>query len=186
MTNTGKWIIFSGSVLLVGLALYHKRKSIINYAFSREQEMFLQDLNPDAIEIFKKFIAEVESKLPYKALLTSGYRSFPKQAELHKENPDNAIAGKSMHNYGAALDLNLISKKDGSRIVKSSPRTIWEKTGILEIAKKYGLKWGGDIAGYYDPVHFEVPYGGDKLYAKAIKQFGKEDKIIGNRLKLVA
>ncbi len=187
-----KLIVFGGIAGFVGaMALIYRKqlksafKSVVNYVFSKEQESFLKELNPDKQDIFRKFIAEVETKLPYKILITSGNRSFSKQTELHKENPLNAVAGKSLHNYGGALDVNLISKKDGSMITKSSKADVWKKTGIVDIAKKYGLEWGGeDIKGYFDPVHFQLPLKGDTLHALALKQFGSESKIIGNKLKL--
>ncbi len=178
---------------MIGGYVYRKNikqglKDVINYAFTAEQEHYLSQLHPDYVNTFKKFIAEVERTTGYKVLITSGFRTFPEQIALHKENPANAVAGKSMHNYGTAIDVNLISKSDGTIIKKSDSTATWEKTGIVKIANKYGLKWGGggNFGDYADNVHFEVPLGGAKLYAQAIKQFGTEDKVIGNQVKLVA
>ncbi len=194
MKITGTHILIAlGSItLVVGIGYVYRRqikagvKDIINYAFTKEQELFLKDLNPNDVNTFRKFIVEIESTTPYKVLITSGYRSFAKQAQLHKENKSNSVQGKSMHNYGEAIDINLVSKKDGSIIKKADTSETWEKTGVVKIAKKYNLKWGGGGAfgGYHDPVHFEVPLGGDKLYVLALKQFGSESKIIGNQVKI--
>jgi hypothetical protein len=161
-------------------------RDIVNYVFTAQQEAYLKELHPKYSNVFRKFIAEVEKTTPYKVLITSGFRTFPEQIELHKENSQNASAGKSMHNYGTAVDLNLISKKDGSSIRKADSTATWEKTGIVKIAKKYGLKWGGggNFGDYADNVHFEIPLGGASLYAKAIKQFGSESKVIGNKVNL--
>lgn len=178
------------TALLVVAVVYRKHiragvRDVVNYAFTAQQDAYLKELHPKYINTFKKFIAEVETATPYKVLITSGYRSFQKQAELAK-NGQNAPAGKSLHNYGGAIDLNLISKKDGSSIRKADTSATWEKTGIVRIANKYGLKWGGNgnFGSYHDPVHFEIPLGGANLYALAIKQFGKESKVIGNRVNL--
>lgn len=158
-------------------------RSIVDYVFTKEQEFYLSRLHPKYQNLFRRFIAEIE-KLGYKVLITSGYRTFQEQAAEHKDNSKNAAAGKSVHNYGAAIDLNLISKKDGKQLKKSSSKTDWEKTGIVKIAKQLGLDWGGNFASYHDPVHFEVPLDTDKLYAQAIRQFGSESKVVGNRVNI--
>ncbi len=73
--------------------------------------------------------------------LTSGYRSVAKQRKLYTrflrgEMPYTvAPPGRSMHNYGLAMDL---ISDDLSRFVA--------------IAKANGLRW----AGARDPVHFEL------------------------------
>lgn len=185
-------LLVTGGVLLLGYVYRRQIKAgakvIVNYAFSKEQNLFLDELHPDYRDVFKKFIAEIETTTPYKVLVTSGNRTFQKQAQLHKENSSNAKAGKSMHNYGLAIDINLVSKKDGSLIRKSDSSETWEKTGVVNIAKKLGLTWGGkgQFGSYHDPVHFEIDKDGSKLYAQAIKQFGIESKVIGNQVKLVA
>lgn len=188
----GKYVFIPVAILsLLTFAFIYKAqvknfaKGVINYVFTVEQEHYLTDMHPKYQNIFRRFIAEAE-KLGYKVLITSGYRSFQEQVKLHKENAQNAPAGKSMHNYGVALDLNLISKKDGSQLKKASTSKAWENTGIVKVAEKLGLKWGGgkNFGSYHDPVHFEVPLGGDKLYSLAIKQFGNESKVIGNRVSI--
>jgi len=189
-----KWIVAGGVLGLAGIVfavinrdkIKTMAKDIINYAFSKEQEFFLTDLHTKYQNVFRSFIADADKKLGYKVLITSGYRSFKKQAELKLENSDNALPGKSMHNYGLALDINLISKKDGTQLKKSSTSAAWEKTGIVELATKYGLKWGGGgtFGSYHDPVHFEIPLGGSKMYADAIKQFGSESKVVGNKVNI--
>jgi len=192
-SRSSQYIIIAGlTTFVVAIAFIYKRqikgavKDIINYAFSKEQEFFLTDLHSEYKKVFRSFISDVDTKLGYKTLITSGYRSFKKQSELKAENSSNASPGKSMHNYGLAIDINLISKRDGHQLRKSSSSADWEKTGIVELAKSYGLKWGGAGAfgSYHDPVHFEIPLGGDKLYGQAIKQFGSESKVVGNELKL--
>ena len=189
-----KWsyvILGIGVVAFTGGFIYRHQikrglKDVINYAFTKEQEYYLSELHSKYIDVFKKFISEGESKTGYKVLITSGFRTFPEQIKLHAENPQNASVGKSMHNYGLAIDINLISKLDGHIIRKADSTKTWEDTGIVKIAKKYGLKWGGggSFGTYADNVHFEIPLGGANLYAQAIKQFGSESKVIGNKIQI--
>lgn len=192
--NSNLVLIGMGTALVLTTAFIYRRQisagvdAIVDYAFSAEQEAFLKELHPDHAAAFRKFISDVEKNTPYRVLITSGYRSFLKQLALNKENSQNAKPGKSMHNYGLAIDLNLIHRKDGTSLRKLDTSAKWEATGVVKIAKKYGLKWGGagNFGSYHDPVHFEIPLGGDKLYSAAIKQFGTESKVIGNRLNLAA
>ncbi len=190
-----KTVIIGVSVagLILGAFFLRKKlkdaaKGLINYAFSKEQEHYLSELNPKYQIVFRKWIADVESNLGYKVLITDGYRSFAESAKLKLDNPGNAAPGLSMHNYGVALDINLVSKKDGSIIKKASSDTAWRNTGIVKTAEKYGLKWGGGGAfgNYDDTVHFEIPFTGSKLLAQAIKQFGSQSKIIGNKLNIIS
>lgn len=188
----GVFIALGVAAILIGGYILRDKikqaaKDFIHFVFSEEQEYFLKELNPAYQKRFRQFIADIE-KIGYKVLITSGYRSFEEQAELKRQNSKNASSGRSMHNYGTAIDINLISKKDGSQLMKASSSYDWEQTGVVSLAKKYGFKWGGAEAfgGYHDPVHFEVPLGGDKLYSMAIKQFGSEDRVIGNRVRIAA
>ena len=121
----------------------------------------------------------------YKVRVTDGYRTFQESIKLKKENPKNATAGFSLHNYGAALDINVSYGDNWLR--KSSSKADWEKTGIPQYAKnKYNLRWGGDFNGYHDPIHFDLEniYPVNKLYAQAIKQFGSAEKAKGNEMVL--
>jgi hypothetical protein len=134
--------------------------------------------------IFRSFLRDIE-KMGYKIIITNGVRTINKQRQLNQENPQNAKAGFSHHNYGTGIDINVIYKNNWLR--KSSSKEDWEKTGIPKFAKtKYNLRWGGDFVGYHDPVHFDLEniYPIKKLYANAIKKFGSIDKIEGNKLDL--
>ena len=52
-----------------------------------------------------EFFSKIEDELGLTAYATSGYRTFEKQAELHKQNSQNAKAGFSIHNFALALDV---------------------------------------------------------------------------------
>jgi len=157
---------------------------VIDYVFSEDVESGLKQLHPKAQPIFRSFIRDIE-KMGYKVVLTSGYRTFQRQMELKKENPSNATAGFSHHNYGTAIDINIVYGNNWLR--KSSSKADWEKTGIPQYAKKkYNMRWGGDFKDYHDPVHFDLEniYPVNQLYTQAIKQFGSANKVKGNEVKI--
>jgi hypothetical protein len=90
-------------------------------------------------------------------------------------------------------DLNLmVSPFRGEQdiaINKSTSTSIWIGTGIVDLARKMGMTWGGTDFGHYkDSVHFGYDNTFDKttLVAMAVKQFGSDVNLIqGNKLKLI-
>tara|TARA_R100001086_G_scaffold238819_1_gene163796 strand:+ start:565 stop:1134 length:570 start_codon:yes stop_codon:yes gene_type:complete len=170
------------SVLFVLLA-YAGRKIYL----SAKQENFVKDLHPQVQNKFRKLIDEIQKKTGWEMIITSGYRDFAKQASLKRQNPKNARAGYSEHNYGIALDM--VAKKDGERLYKSTSKGKWLETGIPQIAKGMGFRWGGDFANYHDPVHFGLGhiYDTKKLLAQAEQRFGTDpNNIRGNEVSLIA
>ena len=160
-------------------------------------ENYLTLLHPDYQNIFRAFILDFETTKPqYKIVINSTYRSFAEQDILKKtitgHNPDgtarydNASPGKSLHNYGLAIDINIANANGDIFLFKSSPKSQWEATGILDIAKIWRLKWGGTFNGYPDNVHFQIQgFDNDILLMRAHAQFGNDTgKIQGNRLNL--
>lgn len=114
----------------------------------------VETLHPKIVNDFKEFISRVEKELGLQIIATSGYRTWKEQAALKAANSKNAAAGDSDHNYGFALDVNVLNK-DGKNILrKATSKKKWEDSGIVKIAKKMGFKWGGDFQNYHDPVHF--------------------------------
>ena len=95
----------------------------------------------------------------YTILINAVYRSFQRSVELKQENPKNASPGKSVHNYAAGVDFNVIDPN--GRIFKKSERNPWIEQGIVDMATKSGLQWGGNFAGYVDSVHFFVNFNRD-------------------------
>lgn len=176
--------IYRRQIKSVALNIKSTVSDIIDYVFSDDVETGLKQLHPKAQPIFRAFLRDIE-KMGYKVVFTSGYRTFQKQMELKKENPSNATAGFSHHNYGTAIDINIVYGNNWLR--KSSPKSDWEKTGIPQYAKKkYNLRWGGEFKGYHDPVHFDLEniYPVNQLYAQAIKQFGSANKVKGNEVNI--
>jgi len=139
----------------------------------------VDDLHPKFRNTIREFFSRVEKQLGLQMFATSGYRTFEKQAQLHAENPQNAKAGYSSHNYGFAIDVNVIDPKTNKIILrKASSSADWEKSGIVNVAREMGLKWGGGGAfgSYHDPVHFYIdPNGLKTMDMYAMKNQGKVD-----------
>ncbi len=156
----------------------------LNNRYKSANDVYIGKLHPVAKPIFTNFLNDVIA-MGYAVIISSGYRDTAKQVQLKKENSKNATAGFSTHEYGLALDINLV--KDGKILNKLSPLADWKKTGVVDLAKnKYKMRWGGDFTGYLDPIHFDLgnTYDTKHLYALAIAKFGSPEKIKGNELNL--
>jgi len=196
-TTKKKWLVYGsiafGVLLLVGFLLWliFRNGSPKNAPKSlpladAEQEEYIGILHERAKDTFRTFIRRVEKETGWKVLITSGYRTFEKQAELHAANSKNAKPGSSYHNYGMAIDINLI--KADSRLKMASPKSEWMATGVPLIAADMDLEWGGNYNNYHDPVHFQLnrtKYPMKMLQEKGREQFGNDPKKIrGNQVKL--
>lgn len=79
-------------------------------------------------------------------VVTSAYRSYAQQAVLHRRYLAGqsllpaAPPGRSKHNYGLAVDVDLPQNRSSLRALGAA----WESVGG---------RWGGES----DPVHFEAP-----------------------------
>jgi hypothetical protein len=91
--------------------------------------------------------------LGWTPIITSGFRTSTEQARLHKANPKNP---KNVGTHdGRALDLNFVKGK--IHLKKATPAAEWRASGLIALAKRMGIKWGGEIfKNYYDPVHFQL------------------------------
>jgi hypothetical protein len=123
-----------------------------------EGKYMLNSLNKDVRAKFEAFLAEVESK-GFNIIITSGYRGLTEQSVLFMRNKANAKPGLSAHNYGYAIDINV--SRAGNHYKKATPIQEWKLTGIPLLASKHGLRWGGDLKGYNDPIHFDATRAGD-------------------------
>jgi len=183
------------ALVVIFIYLFFVKKGTAQYKideskFDSQQLKMLNILHDKAKETFAKFIQEAEAKTGWKIIITSSYRTFSHQQRLKYENAKNADPGRSWHNYGLAIDINL--SKGDKRVKKADSRQTWESTGVPQIAAKYGLFWGVNIPNYHDPVHFDISkiikskYSLDTadLLQKAKQQFGSEwEDIHGNKLK---
>jgi len=110
-------------------------------------------LRPDVRQHFINFIKEIEAR-GYRVIVTDSTRTKAQQAAHHKTDPRNPASGGT-HINKTALDINIITPS-GTQLKKSTPKAIWEATGIPQLAKnKYGMRWGGDFKTYHDPIHFD-------------------------------
>lgn len=114
----------------------------------------LNSLHPSIRVRAKQFINDVNKQLGYNMQVTSGARSTEKQAYLYATQNNAARPGYSLHEYGLAFDVINSNPPLGLGTSKAA----WQP--VVEIAKKHGLRWGGeDFAGNYDPVHFYQDFG---------------------------
>lgn len=185
-----KSVIYIIAVIVLIIALiFFFRRQINNYLsknknlimFPADIALHLNNLNPQYRYVFEDFIKKIIDS-GYKPQINSSYRTFARQAELYKQDNRNAKPGFSYHNYGLAIDVQV--SKDGKVWGKSTPVTLWNQTGIPQIAKQMGLRWGGTFAGYLDAVHFDFPVKSTTyLYNLAVQQFGADvNNIKGNEL----
>jgi hypothetical protein len=135
----------------------------------------IEKLHPKFRNMIAELFTRAEQELGYTLYATSGYRTFAEQVALHNQNSSNARAGFSSHNFGFAIDLNV--KKDGKIILlKASSNDAWEKSGVVALARKIGIKWVGNFGTYHDPVHFFLtPNGLTTTQLRAMYNAGKVD-----------
>jgi hypothetical protein len=197
-SNTG--LLFGAAAIAAALIFFGKKtvtklnpdvpkineevNTIINKSFSKSNQDHINKLNPAVRNKFIAFLNDI-IKMGYAVVITSSYRPTSEQIILKKQNSKNATPGYSMHEYGLALDLNVV--KNGKWLNKNSPLKAWIDSGIVALAKdKYNMRWGGDFKGYLDPIHynFGMDYNAKKLYAQALKVFGSPANFHGNELKV--
>ena len=143
---------------------------------------YVNELHPAAQAQFLQLFQRI-NELGYHVIVTSGYRTFQEQQKLHAQNSSNAKPGRSYHNYGLALDINIA--KNGVQLYKADSAAKWNATGVPQAAKALGFKWGGDYSSYHDPVHFELRLASpDALLALGIEQYGALPRIVGNAVTL--
>lgn len=138
----------------------------------------LTGLNPYVKEKTEKLLVNSNKRLtgPYEMRITQGYRSNKEQDALYAQGRTvkykngkrlyivtNAPGGKSMHNYGLAIDFALFTK-DGKKVVWDT-RTDFDKDGkadwmeVVDEAKTLGFEWGGDWRNFPDCPHFQMTAG---------------------------
>lgn len=173
--------------LLIGLGillLFWQRNRIIYEIYeiieqrSMEKSKALAQLHPKVLYQFQAFEKEMNA-LGYMVDYTSVFRSNKIQDIQNGVNKNYPIGGNSKHNYGMAVDMNLININTGKRLVKKSPLKDWLATGIKEAAKRVALEWGG-LYNDIDTVHLESNlYKIADLRAKQLEQ-----QVDGNKLVL--
>lgn len=162
-----KELVLFATVFVVGLAFYiifRQKKPTRDYTKYKWYKnlagrKIVESLHPKFKPLVKEWMSEVEDKLGLEIFPTSGYRTYAEQVELHNANPSNARPGYSNHNFGTAIDVNVM--KDGVITVrKMDTLDKWKKSGVIDLAKKQGILWYGKHGTYHDPVHFHVDLNG--------------------------
>ncbi len=164
-------IIYLIAISIVVIALIYINKRNKNYKIGKKMytfkdsgtAAFINGLHPSARNRFADFITEVESPTNGKLifLVTSGTRSFAKQASLANGGGDTSVK-VSLHNFGFALDGNIYGiDKSGKKIDLhlTSPEANW--LPYVRIAQKYGLTWGGTFKNTKVPDRVHFSYGGE-------------------------
>jgi len=127
----------------------------------------IEKLHPSVQEEVKKIITECDKALTGRAKIriTQGLRSFEEQEKLYAigritsgKKVTNARAGRSIHNYGLAVDMCLII--DG-KVASWDTAKDWDNDGIADwyecvtIFARHGWDWGGNWKTFKDLPHFE-------------------------------
>lgn len=112
---------------------------------------FLQSLQPSARIKFESFLNEIRA-LGYFPVIRDAKRSKEEQKKHYQKDKRNAKPGHGSHEFGLAIDLDL--HKNKKIISKHTPKLIWQRTSVPEIARKHGILWGGHFKGYADNNHF--------------------------------
>ena len=174
--------IFIGTIVLARLIFKSKGKSNQNWFLpdtkwynDGHSKAIIEKLHPKFRNLVAELFTRAEKELGLTLYATSGYRTYAEQVALHNQNSSNAKAGYSSHNFGFAVDLNV--RKNGKTILqKASSNEAWEKSGIVDLARKIGIKWVGNFGSYHDPVHFFIqPNGLDTTELRAMYNEGKKD-----------
>lgn len=122
------------------------------------QEDILKQIHPEVRENFRNFFNELDNEYKgFSMIINSTGRTWEDSLRLQKKNPKNADPGKSTHNYQIAIDINIVtagSSISSKLLKKDTEKSEWINYGIPDVAQKHGILWGGNINGYYDPVHF--------------------------------
>lgn len=122
-------------------------------------QAYIDSLHPNLREYVNKLIARIEGELNIKIQVTDGYRSIEEQKRIIASgNKDAAQPGRSLHQYGLAVDMWPIW--NGTKITKGTRNSFpyWEEIG--NIAKSLGFRWGM----YFknpgsEPWHFDMSFG---------------------------
>jgi hypothetical protein len=122
-------------------------------------------VHPAMVDKVTEFIDELRrNRVP--VMLTEAFRTTAMQASpsIQGSQYGAAAPGRSLHEAGYAIDLNWRDLTDAHRAL------------AIEIAPKYGLKWGGDLP-RSDKVHFYLdPFGSRDAREAAIRAAQQEFK----------
>lgn len=144
-------------------------------SFSERTRENLEGLNGRFLDVLTPFLHEafkIAASHGLRAEIISGLRTYQEQADLFaqgrtKPGPKvtNARPGSSWHNYGLAVDFGLFKGRD--YVDTKDPRKaeqVYREIG--DLAKEYGIEWGGSWRRFKDTPHFEYHPGLNLATAK--------------------
>lgn len=184
--NKKGWLVIGGMLVLVGAMVYAKRKRLkkltmdtVNWIKEKTWDFHsdrrIATLHPSIRAKAKEFIIRAEQELGIKLRVTSALRTFEEQEQLYAQGRTkpgkvvtNARAGRSLHNYGLALDV--VEIKDGEALWHNPN---WNK--IADLGKSIGFSWGGDWTSIKDRPHFEMRFGKTTNELIALYQSGERE-----------
>ena len=186
-TSTDKFNIID-NITDGGTAQYSTFGKIIS------KEELVSRLHPQARPNFLRFFTQIENN--YKGYsvkvnsmgrglqISQDFKTGKNPTVAPADRPKQPWAGGSNHNYFMAIDMNVILP-NGKTLRKSEGLNDWLETNIPDIAKTFGLEWGGTYKNYADFVHFGVPFNKDKaldqlviLYPKFKPNQKNEDAVL--------
>jgi hypothetical protein len=127
------------------------------------------EMNINTQNTYRQFFNILLEKYPgYTLVINATYRTYQRSIELKEINSSNATPGYSPHNYAYGIDMNVIDPN--GKVYRKADRTPWVESGIPEIAKSLGMRWGGSFKNYVDCVHFDVTRVTDASIANAKRE----------------
>jgi peptidoglycan LD-endopeptidase CwlK len=125
-------------------------------------QAIIDTLHPKYAPSVQSAWTEAQAAMPsnVQVILIAGMRTFAESDALYAQGRTepgpivtNAPAGESFHNYGLAVDFDMVTNGKDDYVV--GPHWI----EVVAVMKKYGMEWGGDWESIKDNPHFENRYG---------------------------
>lgn len=140
-------------------------RDVVSSLLKPQQEYYISKLAPPVQQRFRDLIKAIEAT-GYSVILTSSTRPFSY----------GSIDGS--HPWGIGVDMNL---QKGTSLwrstTKGGTKQSWEATGVPQIIRSLGFRWGGDFVGGSFPVdlvHVDLKnvYDTNHLKQLAIAKYG--------------
>jgi hypothetical protein len=143
-------------------------------------DALLSELDPIAQPSFRKFFDILKDKYSgYKVIVNDVRRTWEESYNLKIANPLNADPGRSQHNYGLAIDINIETPASTTkRTLLKRQKAPWIEEGIDKVAIDAGLRWGGNFINYIDCVHFDFDFNLNTAYNQVITQAENLDRTL--------
>lgn|SRR5574343_168429 len=131
----------------------------MNFANSKNTEIYLNLLLPKAKEIFSVLLNECYAR-GINAQISESLRTDERQAYIFAQNKNATKAqegNQSMHYYGLACDIFV---NNNGKTDYSQNENIWkicQELGFDQFPE--GMRWGGNFKSFKDSPHFELSGG---------------------------